>query len=314
MRSWSLLLSVLLLVGLLSVCLAPATKAQTVLDFTDELDFDRPEAWAMKYYASLTLLTGFGAPRALDPGSIDLVLEGGWVPSLSEAERTVGFNGSKTEDLNRTSVFVRPAMVIGLPKKISLTLTWVPPIEAFGVEPNLLAVAIGRPVHQAKIWRLGLRGYAQYGTLEADFTCPEDVVAAGDNPELNPFNCVEPSNDEHQISALGLEVSWAREPRGSARWEPHVGLSANYLDLEFQVDARHSGIVDRTLLITDGVTVAITAGVTYHAGERWKLVGEAFYSPLEVVRPPSTSTQDDGLFNLRALVSYRIRHGSRPLQ
>jgi hypothetical protein len=311
MRSRFLLLPVLLLVSLLAVCWVPAARAQILLDFTDELDFDRPEAWAMKYYASLTLLTGFGAPRALEPGRIDIYLEGGWVPSLSEAERTVGFNGTKTEDLNRTSVFVRPAVVIGLPRKLSLTLTWVPPVEAFGVEPNLLAVAIGRPVHQARTWRLGLRGFAQYGTLEADFTCPEDVVAAGDNPELNPFNCVEPSNDEHQISALSLEVSWAKEPRGSGRWEPHVGLSANYLDLEFQVDARHSGIVDRTLLVTDGVTVALTAGVAYHAGERWKLVGEAFYSPLEVTRPPSTSTANEGLFNIRALVSYKIRSGAK---
>ncbi|MGB5880112.1 MAG: hypothetical protein WBH85_08795 [Thermoanaerobaculia bacterium] len=302
---------VLILVGLLAVSWVPAAGAQTVLDFTDKLDFDRPESWAMKYYASLTLLTGFGAPRVLEPGRIDLDLEGGWVPSLSEAERTVGFNGTKTEDLNRTSVFVRPAVVIGLPRKLSLTLTWVPPVKAFGVEPNLLAVAIGRPVHQARTWRLGLRGYAQYGTLQADFTCPGDVVAAGDNPELNPFNCVEPSNDEHQISALGLEVSWAKEPRGSGRWEPHVGLSANYLDLEFQVDARHSGIVDRTLLVTDGVTLALTAGVTYHAGERWRMVGEAFYSPLEVTRPPSTSTANEGLFNLRALVSYTVHRGSR---
>jgi hypothetical protein len=311
MRSRSLVwLQALFLAVLLAVSQAPKTQAQTVLDFTQKLDFDRPESWAMKYYASLNLLTGLGAPRAVEPGRIDLELEGAWVPSLSEAERTVGFNGTKTEDLNRTSVFVRPAVTIGLPKKLSLRLTWVPPIEAFGVEPNLLAVALGRPVHQARTWRLGLRGYAQHGTLEADFTCPEDVVAAGDNPELNPFNCVEPSNDEHQITTLGLEISWAKEPRAYGRWEPHVGLSVNYMDLEFQVDARHSGIVDRTRLVTDGVTVALTAGVTYHAGERWKLVGEAFYSPLEVTRPPSTSTANEGLFNIRALVSYKIHGGA----
>ena len=310
MRTHTVSLRALFVAGLLAFFGAPAVYSQTVIDFTQELDFDRPESWAMKYYASLNLLTGLGAPRASEPGRIDLELEGGWVPSLSEAERTVGFNGTKTEDLNRTSVFVRPAVTFGLPKKLSLRLTWVPPIEAFGVEPNLLAVALGRPVHQARTWRLGLRGYAQHGTLEADFTCPEDVAAAGDDPAVNPFNCVEPSNDEHQITTLGIEVSWAREPGDSGRWEPHLALSANYLDLEFQVDAQHSGIVDRTRLLTDGVTLALTAGVTYHAGERWKLVGEAFYSPLEVVRPPSTSPSNEGLFNLRVMVSYTIRRGS----
>jgi len=279
---------------------------QVVLENAQDLEFDRPEAWAMKYFASLNLLTGLGAPRALEPGQVFLELEGAWVPSLSESERTVGFNGTKVEDLNRTSVFVRPRAVIGLPRKYSLTLSWVPPIEVNGVEPNLLGIAIGRPLYEATSWRIGLRGYAQYGTLQADFTCPEDMVAAGDDPVHNPFNCVVPSNDEHRVGAVGAELGWGYRAGGSARWEPHLGLSASYLDMEFQVDARHSGIVDRTLLLADGWTYSVTAGITYHASERWKLVGEAFYSPLEVMRPPSTSTQNDALFNFRSMISYKI--------
>ena len=30
---------------------------------TETLDFDRPESWGMKYYASLALLTSMGAPE-----------------------------------------------------------------------------------------------------------------------------------------------------------------------------------------------------------------------------------------------------------
>ena len=306
MRLRSSLHSILAVAGLLSLASTAALQGQIVLENTQNLDFDRPEAWAMKYFASVSLLTGLGAPRAIDPGKVYLELEGAWVPSLSESERTVGFNGTKVEDLNKTSVFLRPRAVISLPRKYSLTLSWVPPIEVNGVEPNLLGIAIGRPVHEARSWRIGLRGYAQYGTLQADFTCPEDVVAAGSDPVRNPFNCVEPSNDEHQIGAIGAELSWAYQAGGSARWEPHLGISANYLDMEFQVDARHSGFVDRTLLLADGWTFSVTAGVTYHASERWKLVGEAFYSPLDVVRPPSSSTQNDALLNIRSMISYKI--------
>ena len=307
MKLRSSLPGILAVAGLLSLASTTALQGQIVLENTQNLDFDRPEAWAMKYFASVNLLTGLGAPRALDPGKVYLELEGAWVPPLSESERTVGFNGTKVEDLNKTSVFLRPRAVIGLPRKYSLTLSWVPPIEVNGVEPNLLGIAIGRPVHEASSWRIGLRGYAQYGTLQADFTCPEDVVAAGNDPGENPFNCVEPSNDEHQIGAIGAELSWAYQEGGSARWEPHLGISANYLDMEFQVDARHSGFVDRTLLLADGWTFSVTAGVTYHASERWKLVGEAFYSPLDVVRPPSSSTQNDALVNIRSMISYKIR-------
>jgi len=299
-------LSILGLTSLVLLTCAANLFGQTVVEGTQNLDFARPEAWAMKYFTSVNLLTGLGAPRSLEPGAVYLEVEGAWVPTLSESERTVGFNGTKVEDLNRTSVFVRPRAVIGLPRKFSLTLSWVPPIEVNGVQPNLLSIAIGRPVREARSWRIGLRGYAQYGTLQADFTCPEDVVAAGNDPGENPFNCVEPSSDEQAVGALGVEVSWAYRADDSARWEPHVGLSANYLDMEFQVDSRHSEFVDRALLLADGWTFSVTAGITYHASGRWKLVGEAFYSPLDVVRPPNGSTQNDALLNIRSMVSYRV--------
>ena len=131
--------------------------AQPVVDLEEEVDFSRPEAWAMKYFGSVNLLTGFGAPRAARPGTIDLGLEIDWVPALNDAQRTVGFVGTKMEDLNKTPVFIRPWFTLGLPSKFSLTLTYLPPIEAFGVKPHLFGAAIGRPVHEATSWRIGLR-------------------------------------------------------------------------------------------------------------------------------------------------------------
>jgi hypothetical protein len=86
-----------------------------------------------------------------------------------------------------------------------------------------------------------------------------------------------------------------------------VAFSVNYLDLEFQVNALYSGIRDETLQLTDGFTVSLSGGVAFYLAERWKLVGEVFYSPLGVVRPPNTESQNDGLFNLRGFVEYRIR-------
>jgi hypothetical protein len=137
--------------------LAAPVRAQPVLQGSQELAFDRPESWAMKYFASVTLLTGLGAPRPAKPGSIELGIEIASVPTLSAEERTVGFGGTKTEDLNRTSVFGRPRVRIGLPHELALTLSYVPPVELFDTEPHLAALAVERPFHMGRRWRLGAR-------------------------------------------------------------------------------------------------------------------------------------------------------------
>lgn len=284
-----------------------AVMAQPVVDFEEEADFSRPESWAMKYFGSVNLLTGLGSPVATESGTMDLGLEIDWVPTLSDAQRTVGFVGTKKEDLNKTSIFIRPSFTLGLPNKLALTLTYLPPVQAFGVKPHLFGVALGRPVHEATRWRAGLRGYAQLGTIQGDFTCDEDTVAAGRDPDRNPFDCQEISEDEYRLRTIGLELSTAWRLDASSKLEPYAGLAINYLDTDFRVNARYAGQIDRTALLTDGFTVSFTAGVGYALTHRLRLSGEVFYSPLSVVRPPSTSAQNDGLFNVRSLITYRIR-------
>jgi len=284
-----------------------SAAAQTVVDFEEEADFTRPESWAMKYFGSVNLLTGFGSPPPAQPGTMDLGLEIDWVPTLSDAERTVGFVGTKMEDLNKTSVFIRPWFTLGLPSKLSLTLTYLPPVEAFGVKPHLFGAAVGRPVYEATRWRLGLRGYGQFGTIQGDFTCDENTVAAGSDPIRNPFDCEEVSEDKYRLRTIGLETSFAWRSDPSSKLEPYAGFAVNYLDADFEVNARYAGIIDRTALLTNGVTVSFSAGLAYSITERLSVSGEVFYSPLNVVRPPNTSSQNDGLFNVRSLVTYRIR-------
>ncbi len=291
---------------LLAVALAPPTAAQVVLDDVQRLDFDRPESWAMKYLTAASTPTGFGPPTALEPGELRLGLEAGWLPSLSEAERRVGFNGSKVEDINRTSFVGRPRLAIGLPARLVLELGWVPPVEIDGVEPNLVSLTLGRPVYESRRWRLGLRFLAQHGTVEGDITCTAEEAAAGPDPEANPFLCREASTDELTTTLYGLELGGALRLAGSA-FEPYAAVAYNRMDLEFQIDARWAIFIDRTLQKTDGSTWHSTAGVRYAGWSRSSLALELFYSPLDVVRPPSTGTQNDALFNVRTLFRYRIR-------
>ena len=145
------------------------------------------------------------------------------------------------------------------------------------------------------------------GSIEGDFTCSKDTAAAGADPIRNPFGCEAASRDEYDLQAFGLEASAAWKVGRDGRWEPFLALSYNRMDLEFQVDARYSGLIDRTRLETDGQTVYALAGVGYRASPAWRLAAEVFYSPLDVVRPPDPSTRNDELLNFRATLSYKLR-------
>ena len=91
-----------------------AALAQNVIGGTEDLEFDRPESWGMKFFASLSLLTSMGVPERMGAGTIDLGFEGGFVPQLSEEQRRIGFNGTKLENLNRSRFFGRVRGHIGL--------------------------------------------------------------------------------------------------------------------------------------------------------------------------------------------------------
>ena len=78
------------------------------------------------------------------------------------------------------------------------------------------------------------------------------------------------------------------------------------MDMEFQVDAVTFGIVDRTLLRADGWTWSFNTGASWRLGERTSLAAELFYSPLSVVRPPSTAVENDPLLNLRTMLRFDL--------
>jgi len=298
----------LVAVGVLLAAFAAPARAQSplVLSETESLDFDRPEAWGMKYYTSLGLLTSLGVPERKAKGQLDFGLEGGHVPHLSDDERRLGFNGTSLENVNRTSVFGRLRASVGLGQGLALELGYTPPIELGGAKPHFLALALGRPFRLSDTWRLGVRGYGQIGKIQGDITCSADEVAAGDDIERNPFLCVEPSKDVIHQNVLGLELVAGHD--GHSRFKPYVGLLASYMDLEFDVNALYSNgdVEDHTVQLTNGTTLSATAGLTYAAGERWRLTAEVFYAWLSIVRPPAPSSNNEGLLNARVFVAYRI--------
>ena len=295
------------LAWLLAAVLSTSAGAQSVIDIHEDLDFDRPEAWALKYFSSATQLSSLGVPDRRKAGSIELGVEAGWLPSLSEEERRVGFYGVKVEDLNKTPVFARPRLVVGLPAAFTLTLGWVPPVEVGGTKPNLVSLAIGRPLFEGRSWRLGARLAGQAGEIEADITCDSDTVAAGDDPIENPFRCEEPSQDRVTLRYVGFDLNASFVAGAKGKLEPYGSVFVAFIDPEFQVDARYNGLIDRTLQTTDGTTYSFALGARYAAAEAWGLAAEAFYTPLTMVRRPDAEEESQDFFNLRLLVTYRVR-------
>ncbi len=289
-------------------CISAPIYALEVVSGTEHLDSDRPEAWAMFYTTSVTLPAGLATPVPREPGSLDIGGELGSFPSLNRQERTVGFNGTKEEDLNQAPVFARLRLGIGMPGDFSLVLAYVPPLRVYGLKPNLFAVILERPMLQRGAWRIGARLYGQAGTVEGAFTCSNDVAKAPAGSPQNPFGCEEKSSDVATQRYAGVELSGSLRPEALGGLSPYLAISANYLDTRVRVDATTFGVRDRTKLMADDWNYGFSTGVSYPIAQRVTVSAGVFYSPLKVRRSPeATTSQTEEFWNFRALLLYQFR-------
>jgi hypothetical protein len=296
----------LLLLAVWLLAPAAAARAQTIIDDVEDLDWDRPEAWAMKYFNSVAVMTSLGPVESREPGSLELAAEAGWIPHLDEEQRTVGFNGTKEEDLNKLPVFGRIRAIIGLPSRFSLEVGVSPPVEVSGVKATLFALAIQRPFYEKDSWSLGLRLSGQTGKIEGDFTCPKEILEFEPGSDENRFGCEAKSADTANLDHVGLELNAAHRFKGSEGPVIHFGLGANYMDTKFEVNALTFGVLDRSVRLADGVTYSLTTGANFPVARKTALGLELFYSPLSVQRPGDESNENDPLFNVRGMVRYRF--------
>jgi hypothetical protein len=295
--------------ALMAALLAAATivpTASTARAATDRLASDEPEAWAMFFFTSVTVFSGLGAPRAREPWSAELGLELANVPFLNETERTVGFSGTKTENLNNSPVFGRPILTIGLPWQVAVSLAYLPPIRVFSVKPHMFALAIERPLFERGPFRVGARLHGGMGKTEGPFTCPGYVLDSEPGSEGNLFGCNEKSDDRAIQNHAGMEVgsAWRFDRFGGL--EAYLTLGANYLDTEFHVRATTFGELDRTKEGADTWTFSLGTGIEYPVTDRIDVSIGIFYTPLSVKRPPRTREESDSLVNFRGTVTCQL--------
>jgi hypothetical protein len=276
------------------------------------LSFDSPEAWALKYFTSSTLLSGLQPPEVIDEerrrtGSVTVGLEAGWLPALNPERARVGFSGKKQEDVNKAPVLMRPSVRVGLPWRFSLIAAGPPPVRAFGVTPRLFAFGLERPILERRQWSLGWRAYGQVGSVKSSFTCPQQALAFPAGSPGNPSGCIGESADVASLRYAGTEVQFAHRISKIPRLTLHVAAGINLIDALFQVNAPLETRFDRTRLWTRGKTFSGSAGVSYFLTKRAALTVDTFYTPLWVRRTSGGPRTNDGLFNVRALLSYTLR-------
>ncbi|WP_242163804.1 hypothetical protein [Lysobacter sp. M15] len=296
MRGRSFLLSALLLSGVSTIA-----SAQTVHRGNEQLDPDRPEAWAMHYFTATSFMTGFGQTPTLRPGQWAAAVELGHVPSLSDQQQRVGFSGSKSEDLNKSPVIGRLRGLLGLPGGWVAELGYTPPVEIDGARPRaLVAAAIGRLLLERGDFSLSARLFGQHGSVSGDITCPAELAGVEDGT-INPYGCRAPSDDRLRLNYYGLELTPALR---HGAWQWHASLAAVRVETEVQVDALTYGVHDLSRLTAKDVLPAIAFGTTRGFGRRWRWGAEVLYVPLQVQRDPDRSTENDPLTSVRLHLRY----------
>ncbi len=271
------------------------------------LGFDRPEAWGLKYFASASLLSGLPVPQSIEGyrvGAVTVGFEVGWLPALDPGQMRIGFNGTAPENLNQAPIFARPVVRVALPRKFTAIVAAPPPFEIFGLTPRLIEFGLERPLWQGTQWTVGWRGYGQLGSIKGAFTCPQSVLAFAPGSSNNPTACVGKSADVATLRYAGTEFEVAYRIPRMPKVVPHAAAGGNFIDGTFQVHAPVSGGLDQTRLWTRGGTFSTTAGVSYLLTPQVVFTVDAFYSPLWVQRSPNAPVTNDGLFNVRAMLSY----------
>jgi hypothetical protein len=255
----------------------------------------------MRYFAGTTLMTSFGETARLAPWRWNIAFDLGSIPHLSDAQQRVGFGGFKNEDLNKSPVFGRLRLALGLPGDWVAELGYTPPLEIGGSRArNVVALAVGRRLFDSDAFTLSIRALGQVGRVQGDITCPARVAGVTD-PLQNPEGCRAPSQDTFTTNYYGIDATAGWE---AGEWKWHAGAGIVRTQLSVQVDALVLASRDRSRLTSDGNLPWLTIGARRELGPRWSLAAELLYVPLDVRRPPDFSRSNDPLTSVRAQLRY----------
>ena len=248
---------------------------------------------ALRYFTAAGLMLADGPPEALDKGQFAIGFDAANIPRLSRSERTVGFDGTKEENLNKTPVIGRPLVHFGITDRLSVTAAYVPPVEIFDrLETHLAGLYLNYELFRNARFGIGLRAGGQWSEATGDFTCAEDIAG-----------CIEPSNDTFTSLTATAELSVDYRLRMRHPLDVFIGVAYTYADLEFEVDALWAGgFNDNRRLLAHGVIWSFSGGLKWALSEKIHATFAIIHTPLDVRRPPDFNSKSSSLTHFRLSV------------
>jgi len=278
---------------------APVALAQDILADYERETFDSPEGWAMAHTVAASLNLGAGPSSPLALWDWRVSAEMGSIPHLSREEQRVGFGGYKLEDMNKSPVFGRARLHIGLPASITAELSWTPPLEINGGSPhNLVGLALERPLWQGESWTIGGRLFAVRGDAKGDTTCSRSVASYAPGTAENPYGCRAPSADTLRMDHEGVELMASRA-LANGRWQPFVALASTQMSPYVEIKALVFDSLDLSELESGGTVQTLSLGTVYEANPDWQFSIAVSWTPLDVRRPPQFTSRNHDFWSIR---------------
>ena len=265
----------------------------TLPSFAYEVKSNSPEGWAMAYTTSSSLNLGLIPPKSSVYGDINISAELSSIPKLSAAQQKIGFSGTKNEDLNKSPVFGRLRLGMGMGWNTTAELSWTPPFKINGAKPkNLWGLSISRSFMVNDEWHAGLRIFALQGSVFADVTCSKDRASIEPLTDGNSVGCTGISNDKLTMDHRGIETSLSfNELRSGLK--PWISLALSDIDPSVQVDAPLINGRELAFLRTQNKVQTYSMGVNFDYDKEYMLTLSGSYTPLSVDRPIKLDSNED---------------------
>lgn len=222
------------------------------------------------------------APVVYPVAAMRLGLEGAYVPSASDAERTptICQPGQGPLNTNSLSVLPRPRLLLSGQHGLFLELSWVPPVSINGVKSNLFGFSAGRSAVTGKNSLARIRIFTVLGSIKGAFTCspasitdPTDAACFGGQV----------SADKFKPTMFGGDISLARA-FANRHLIPYLGIGVSFLHPRFEVNHTDSGgITDNTKIKVNLTRFTAHGGLTWLPSNRLLVSAEAYSAPSDGV-------------------------------
>jgi hypothetical protein len=235
----------------------------------------------MGFYAAAVAFSSIGLTTATTPWEVSAGVEFSYLPRLSRAERSAGFD--KPESSNLSPVIPRPRISVTVPGAVRVEMSWLPPVRVFGAKANLSSLALSRTVSAGYGITVTPRFTATGGRVRGPITCNDDLLE-GTESEALYFRAVcgnRESDDHFEPDQVSGELIVGRQA-GSSRLTPYVGVGIRRDDVRFDI-----GVLSDTgrrnpehpVLAMRATRPFVVGGTLFDDGRGRRIGAELYYAP-----------------------------------